>query len=79
METPVPEVGKRLTCLAFDGRSVTLKPELYIQVAQRLCEDGITEVDARTIGRHGGRSRLRALCRPQAEWPPLQLTHPRFG
>ena len=29
METPVPEVGKRLTCLAFDGRSVTLKPELY--------------------------------------------------
>jgi hypothetical protein len=29
MKTPAPEVGKRLTYLAFDGRSVTVKPELY--------------------------------------------------
>ena len=30
LDTPVPEAGKRLVCSACDGRSVTVKPELYL-------------------------------------------------
>jgi hypothetical protein len=65
METPVRELGKRLVYAACYGRSATLEPEL--DPGRRRCLDGITEVDGRSIGRHGGRVRAqRAFAGPRS-------------